>query len=267
MVGGFTDPQGARVGLGALLVGYYDGDDFVFAGKVGTGFDTKLLLELRSATRRDRAAEPRRSRRRRGCRACARTGCGRRSSCRSAFIEWTVHGKLRHPRLLGVRTDKDAARRRAGDAVITHPEKVLFPGRRDHQGRAGGLLRGDRAGDAAAPARAAGHDGALSGRHRQEGLLAEGRLEGISRVAASASRCRRRTASSTIRSSPTRDRCSGSPTRTRITPHVWTSRVPDLNTPTSACSISIRPRTIRQPCAPRRSRCAICSTSWRCRAG
>jgi bifunctional non-homologous end joining protein LigD len=25
-----------------------------------------------------------------------------------AFIEWTVHGKLRHPRLLGVRFDKDA---------------------------------------------------------------------------------------------------------------------------------------------------------------
>ncbi|HEY2902896.1 MAG TPA: RNA ligase family protein, partial [Polyangia bacterium] len=38
VVGGFTDPQGARVGLGALLVGHYDGDDFVFAGKVGTGF-------------------------------------------------------------------------------------------------------------------------------------------------------------------------------------------------------------------------------------
>src|SRR4249919_3982359 len=47
VVGGFTDPQGARVGLGALLVGYYDGDDFVFAGKIGTGFDTKLLLDLR----------------------------------------------------------------------------------------------------------------------------------------------------------------------------------------------------------------------------
>ena len=37
VIGGFTDPQGARVGLGALLVGYYDKDDFVFAGKVGTG--------------------------------------------------------------------------------------------------------------------------------------------------------------------------------------------------------------------------------------
>ena len=48
VVGGFTDPQGARVGLGALLVGYYEGDDFVFAGKVGTGFDTKLLLDLRA---------------------------------------------------------------------------------------------------------------------------------------------------------------------------------------------------------------------------
>ena len=47
VVGGFTDPQGARVGLGALLVGYYDDSDFVFAGKIGTGFDTKLLLDLR----------------------------------------------------------------------------------------------------------------------------------------------------------------------------------------------------------------------------
>src|SRR3989442_1237161 len=47
VVGGFTDPQGGRVGLGALLVGYFEHDDFVFAGKVGTGFDTKLLLDLR----------------------------------------------------------------------------------------------------------------------------------------------------------------------------------------------------------------------------
>src|SRR5688572_30087723 len=48
VVGGFTDPQGGRVGLGALLVGYYDCDDLVFAGRIGTGFDTKLLLELRA---------------------------------------------------------------------------------------------------------------------------------------------------------------------------------------------------------------------------
>jgi len=48
VVGGFTDPQGGRVGLGALLVGYFEGEDFIFAGKVGTGFDTKLLLDLRA---------------------------------------------------------------------------------------------------------------------------------------------------------------------------------------------------------------------------
>ena len=83
VVGGFTDPQGARVGLGALLVGYFEGDDFVFAGKVGTGFDTKLLLDAARAARRARDPERRRSRGRRACRACARTGSRRRSSSRS----------------------------------------------------------------------------------------------------------------------------------------------------------------------------------------
>ena len=48
VVGGFTDPQGGRVGLGALLVGQFENAEFVFAGKVGTGFDTKLLLDLRA---------------------------------------------------------------------------------------------------------------------------------------------------------------------------------------------------------------------------
>src|SRR4029079_6681661 len=48
IVGGFTDPQGKRVGLGALLVGHYKDGDFVFAGRIGTGFDTKLLLDLRA---------------------------------------------------------------------------------------------------------------------------------------------------------------------------------------------------------------------------
>src|SRR5262252_5120483 len=47
VVGGFTDPQGTRVGLGALLVGHFQDDHFLFAGKVGTGFDAKLLRDLR----------------------------------------------------------------------------------------------------------------------------------------------------------------------------------------------------------------------------
>jgi bifunctional non-homologous end joining protein LigD len=105
VVGGFTDPQGARVGFGALLVGYYDGDDFAFAGKIGTGFDTKLLLDLRN--RLDALAVEK---------APFTTGTGLPRHGRwvrpeivvqIGFIEWTVHGKLRHPRLLGVRTDKN----------------------------------------------------------------------------------------------------------------------------------------------------------------
>ena len=107
VVGGFTDPQGGRVGLGALLVGYFDAGDFVFAGKVGTGFDTSLLLDLR---------------RRLDAIAVATTpftiakGLPRLRAhwvqpaivVQVAFIEWTVHGKLRHSRLLRERTDKAA---------------------------------------------------------------------------------------------------------------------------------------------------------------
>ncbi|MBA3298078.1 MAG: ATP-dependent DNA ligase, partial [Acidobacteria bacterium] len=48
IVGGFTDPQGSRVGLGALFVGHYHEDELVFAGKVGTGFDIALLRALRA---------------------------------------------------------------------------------------------------------------------------------------------------------------------------------------------------------------------------
>lgn len=102
VIGGFTDPQGGRVGFGALLVGYYDGDDFVFAGKVGTGFDTALLTELRA--RLDASivdATP----------FTKGTGLPRVRQhwvrpeivVEVAFIEWTVHQKLRHSRLIGIR--------------------------------------------------------------------------------------------------------------------------------------------------------------------
>jgi bifunctional non-homologous end joining protein LigD len=107
VVGGFTDPQGGRVGLGALLVGYFEKEDFVFAGKVGTGFDTKLLLELRA--RLDALEVPKSP-------FTHAIGLPRVRAhwvrpeivVQAAFIEWTAHGKLRHSRFLGVRTDKSA---------------------------------------------------------------------------------------------------------------------------------------------------------------
>jgi bifunctional non-homologous end joining protein LigD len=107
VVGGFTDPQGGRVGLGALLVGYFDHGDFVFAGKVGTGFDTKLLLDLRARLDAIEIAKTPFTK---------SVGLPRVRAhwvrpeivVQVAFIEWTVHGKLRHSRLLGVRFDKAA---------------------------------------------------------------------------------------------------------------------------------------------------------------
>jgi ATP-dependent DNA ligase len=107
VVGGFTDPQGRRVGLGALLVGYFENEDFVFAGKIGTGFDTKLLLELRDKLDALTIEKPPFTK---------AIGLPRLRAhwvrpeivVQVGFIEWTVHGKLRHPRLLGVRTDKEA---------------------------------------------------------------------------------------------------------------------------------------------------------------
>ena len=107
VVGGFTDPQGSRVGLGALLVGYFEGRDLVFAGKVGTGLDTTLLLDLRQRLEPFETAHPPFTK---------GTGLPRIRAhwvepqvvVQVAFTEWTVHGKLRHPRLLGLRIDKHA---------------------------------------------------------------------------------------------------------------------------------------------------------------
>jgi bifunctional non-homologous end joining protein LigD len=107
VVGGFTDPQGSRVGLGALLVGYYDGVDLVFAGKVGTGLDTKQVRELRA--RFDAMEVPHSPfTRAKGLPRLRAHWVRPEVVVQVSFIEWTVHGKLRHPRLVGIRTDKAA---------------------------------------------------------------------------------------------------------------------------------------------------------------
>jgi bifunctional non-homologous end joining protein LigD len=106
-VGGFTEPKGKRVGLGALLVGYFDGSDLVFAGKVGTGFDAKLLRELRARLDALEVAE-RPFTRGTGFPRLAVHWVRPEVVVQVAFIEWTVHGKLRHARLIGLRADKAA---------------------------------------------------------------------------------------------------------------------------------------------------------------
>jgi bifunctional non-homologous end joining protein LigD len=107
VVGGYTAPKGSRVGLGALLLGYHDGRDLIYAGKVGTGFDETTLRSLHerlSAIERGTPPFTRGLKHEPGARwvhpeLVAQIG----------FTEWTRDGKLRHPRYQGLRTDKDAA--------------------------------------------------------------------------------------------------------------------------------------------------------------
>jgi bifunctional non-homologous end joining protein LigD len=107
VVGGFTDPQGKRVGLGALLVGYYDREEFCFAGKIGTGFDTALLRDLRA--RLDALEIPKAPfTKAKGLPRLRAHWVRPEVVVEAGFIEWTEHGKLRHPRLLAVLTDHDA---------------------------------------------------------------------------------------------------------------------------------------------------------------
>jgi DNA ligase D-like protein (predicted ligase) len=108
VVGGFTDPSGARVGFGALLIGYYDAGELVYAGKLGTGFDTRLLTELHARLRAIEIDAPPFTR---------GTGLPKKGAhwvrpetvVDAGFMEWTAEGKLRHPRFIRERVDKSPA--------------------------------------------------------------------------------------------------------------------------------------------------------------
>jgi bifunctional non-homologous end joining protein LigD len=120
VVGGFTDPKGSRVGLGALLLGYYDNAVLRYAGKVGTGFDTATLLSLRERLDALERPQP------------VYTDAHRVSErgvhwvepelvVQVAFTEWTRDGLLRHPRYLGLRDDKsprEVVRESGADTVL-----------------------------------------------------------------------------------------------------------------------------------------------------
>ena len=161
VIGGFTDPEGARAGVGALLVGYYERTRLVFAGKVGTGFTHKGALDLRARLERlERKACP--------FDPPPAGWLGRNAHwvkpvlvCEVTFTEWTGDGKIRHPSFQGLRADKNPvhvgrdepspagnrlppaatvrrghrqSRVRNGEArpivagvPISHPDRVVFP--------------------------------------------------------------------------------------------------------------------------------------------
>jgi bifunctional non-homologous end joining protein LigD len=106
VIGGFTDPAGSRVGFGALLVGYFDGQRLRYAGRVGTGYTRDVLLELRRDLGSLEVATSPFAERVTGARGVH--WVRPQLVAEVAFSEWTADGKLRHPRFEGLRTDKAA---------------------------------------------------------------------------------------------------------------------------------------------------------------
>jgi bifunctional non-homologous end joining protein LigD len=163
VIGGFTDPEGARQGIGALLVGVFaESGSLTFAGKVGTGFTVATARDLRRQLERiERSASP-----------FSPSPPGRLSKhahwvkpaliAEVAFTEWTDDGRIRHPSFQGLRRDREPrsvrrempvdapqadnpthgrhwrsapsashTRRGAAETVagvrISHPDRLLFP--------------------------------------------------------------------------------------------------------------------------------------------
>ncbi|HET7006483.1 MAG TPA: DNA ligase D, partial [Candidatus Binatia bacterium] len=148
---GFTDPAGSRAGFGALLLGYHNAQkQLVYAGKVGTGFDTATLTELRRRLQKSKTIEtslaelPPRAERR------GAHWVEPALIAEVAFTGWTRDGRLRHPVFKGLREDKSpdeisrempastadllapTVNASAGDGPIagirlTHPDRILYP--------------------------------------------------------------------------------------------------------------------------------------------
>ena len=142
VIGGYTDPQGSRVGIGSLLLGVHDAEGKLrYSGNVGTGFDSRTLSDLRSklealAQNTNPFAD--------------KTGIDKKAHwvkpvllAEVSFGEWTDTGRVRHAVFHGLRTDKKAAAiirekpvhmpsasvsppvKLPANLKITHPERVI----------------------------------------------------------------------------------------------------------------------------------------------
>ena len=105
VIGGWTDPQGSRAGLGSLLLGVHDDKGALrYAGNVGTGFNARSLAQLRKqldALAADKSP------------FSAKTAIDRKAHwvepkliAEVSFGEWTTTGSVRHSVFHGLRTDK-----------------------------------------------------------------------------------------------------------------------------------------------------------------
>jgi bifunctional non-homologous end joining protein LigD len=105
---GYTAPAGAREHFGALLVGYYDADGrLIYAGRVGTGFDSRTLEALHAKfTKLVQDKSPFQKVPRDIIRKA--TWLKPRLVTQVQFTNWTENQQLRQPSFQGLRQDKAA---------------------------------------------------------------------------------------------------------------------------------------------------------------
>ncbi|MGZ5544203.1 MAG: non-homologous end-joining DNA ligase [Limisphaerales bacterium] len=117
VIGGYTEPQGSREKFGAIIVGYYEGGKLMFASKVGSGFDRRVLESLYKQFQKLKQPgcpfanlpEKRPGRWGQGITASQMKRCTwvkPQLVAQVRFTEWTMDGGLRHPVFMGLREDK-----------------------------------------------------------------------------------------------------------------------------------------------------------------
>lgn len=141
VIGGFTEPKGSRQHIGALLVGIYENDNFIYVGHVGGGIPTEQLKPLRHRLERlQRQTSPFQETIKPNAPVHWVTP---KILCEVTFGEWTNDNRMRQPIFVGLRSDKDPKKvtkevamtnpktSKTSKAVrhfeFTHKDKVFFP--------------------------------------------------------------------------------------------------------------------------------------------
>ena len=106
VVGGFTKGRNSRQYFGALILGVYDGDDLLYIGHTGSGFNQKTLAEVYNKLKKlitDKcpfAKKPKTN--------MPAVWVKPQLVAEVKFQEWTKENILRIPIFLGLREDKNA---------------------------------------------------------------------------------------------------------------------------------------------------------------
>ena len=130
VIGGFTEPRGSRDYLGALLLGVYQGERFVYIGHTGGGLDAAMRRELHDRlTPLETTVCPFNTRPRPNA---PMHWVQPLLVCEVSFSEWTDDGRMRHPIFVGLRDDKTArsVRRESADSVRPESDTIDKPPKR-----------------------------------------------------------------------------------------------------------------------------------------